>query len=122
MPLPSARRIAGHVAPGGLAAERREQDGGHRDAEHPLREHVDPERVVDRPRRLAETSVPNTELSSWSRLTIPSPIVTGSISVNTCRTRGSRQSTENCRRKSIRRRAEATSSSCTTVATSQAIA
>ena len=66
--------------------------------------------------------MPNTELSSWSRLTIPSPIVTGSISVNTCLTRGSCQSIENCRRKSIRRSAEATIRPCTTVATSQAIA
>ena len=70
----------------------------------------------------AETSVPNTELSSWSRLTIPRPMVTGSISVNTCLTRGSRQSTVNCRRKSIRRIAQAIIISCTTVAISQAIA
>ena len=36
--------------------------------------------------------MPKTELISWSRLTIPRPIVTGSISTKTCRTRGSRQS------------------------------
>ena len=38
---------------------------------------------------------------SWSRLTIPSPIVTGSISTKTCRTRGSCQSIVKPRRKSI---------------------
>ena len=36
--------------------------------------------------------MPNTELISWSRLTIPRPIVTGSISVKTCLMRGSCQS------------------------------
>ena len=46
--------------------------------------------------------MPNTELISWSRLTIPSPIVTGSISMNTCLMRGSCQSIVICRRKSIR--------------------
>ncbi len=36
--------------------------------------------------------MPKTELISWSRLTMPRPIVTGSISVNTCLMRGSCQS------------------------------
>ena len=53
---------------------------------------------------------------------IPRPMVTGSISTNTCLTLGSRQSIVNCRRKSILRSAEATMSICTTVAASQAIA
>ena len=66
--------------------------------------------------------MPNTELISWSRLTMPSPIVTGSISTNTCLMRGSCQSIANCRRKSIRASAPKTISSCTTVATRIAIA
>ena len=43
---------AGGVAPDREAAERREQHGRNRDAEHALGQHVDPERVVDRSRRL----------------------------------------------------------------------
>ena len=68
------------------------------------------------------TSAPKLELISASRLTIPSPRVTGSISVKTRRTSGSRQSICQPSRKSIRRSAEPTSSPWTTVATSQAIA
>ncbi len=63
-----------------------------------------------------ETRVPKAELISWSRFTIPSPIVTGSISANTWRMRGSDQSMCSCRRKSIRPSAAKASSSWTTVA------
>ena len=42
----------GVVAAGGQPRELREEHRRHRDAEHPLREHVDPERRVDRPRHL----------------------------------------------------------------------
>jgi len=47
----------GLAHPGGVTtsrhtAQRRKQDRGHRDAEDALRKHVDPERLVDRPRRL----------------------------------------------------------------------
>ena len=66
--------------------------------------------------------MPKVELISWSRLTIPSPIVTGSISTKTWRTRGSRQSSEKPSRKSICWSAPAAISSCTTVAARIAIA
>jgi hypothetical protein len=68
----------------------------------------------------SDTRLPNTEFKSWSRLTIPRPIVTGSINRNTWRTRGSCQSTVNARRKSICRNAQATISICTIVAISHA--
>ena len=69
-----------------------------------------------------ETKLPKVALSNWSRLTMPRPIVTGSMSANTWRRRGSRQSTVKARRKSMRRSAEATMSICTAVAASQATA
>ncbi len=53
---------------------------------------------------------------------MPRPIVTGSISMNTWRTRGSCQSIESCRRKSIRASAPGAIASCTTVASRMAIA
>ena len=51
MPMPTARRIPAASRAGGHAAERREQHGGHRDAEQSLGQHVDAEGVVDRARR-----------------------------------------------------------------------
>ncbi len=68
------------------------------------------------------TSVPKAELMSWSRLTMPRPIVTGSISMKTCLMRGSRQSMWNARRKSIRPSAPKAIPSWTKVATRIAIA
>ena len=53
---------------------------------------------------------------------MPKPIVTGSISMNTCLMRGSCQSMENCRRKSMRPSAPNAISICTNVAASTAIA
>ena len=64
----------------------------------------------------ADTSVPNSELMSWSRLTMPRPIMIGSISANTCLTRRSRQSNENLRSKCMRRSAASATRNCTTVA------
>ena len=80
---PQQSAQAGDVAARGEAAERREQHGRERDAEHPLRQHVDAERGVDRARRLSEISEPSDELISRSKLMTPSPIVTGSISTKT---------------------------------------
>ncbi len=40
----------GLVAPGCESGERREEHGGHRDREDPLRKHVEAERLVDRRR------------------------------------------------------------------------
>ena len=45
------RPEAGRVAAGGEAGERREEHGRDRDGEHPLREHVDEERLLNRVRR-----------------------------------------------------------------------
>ena len=69
-----------------------------------------------------ETSEPNPALRKMSRLTIPMLIVTGRNRISTFLTRGSRQSSTNASLNSIRRSADATIRSCTTVATSHAIA
>ena len=53
---------------------------------------------------------------------MPRPIVTGSISMRTCRMRGSRQSMWNCRRKWMRPSAPKAMPSWTKVAISTAIA
>ena len=66
--------------------------------------------------------MPKPALMKMSRLMIPIDSVTGKNSSSTCRTRGSRQSSANGSRNSVRRIAHATSSICTTVATSHAIA
>ena len=65
----------------------------------------------------SETRLPKPALMTWSRLTMPSPTATGSISMNTCLIRGSCQSICIRRRKSIRPSAPNAIPSCTTVAT-----
>ena len=56
-PSEIGRAEAVHVAARGEARERREEDGGDRDREDPLREHVDPEGGLDRARREVRVDV-----------------------------------------------------------------
>ena len=50
-----------HVAPRREPRERREEDGRDRDREHPLRQHVDEERLLDRGRREQRVDEPRGE-------------------------------------------------------------
>ena len=64
---------------------RREEDGRDRDREHPLREHVDQERLLDRGRREVRVDAAarrRTTSISALMLISPRPSVTGSISLN----------------------------------------
>ena len=74
------------VAARGEARERREEHGRDRDREHPLREHVDQERLLDRGRREVGSMNREAKNVSISALTLisPSPSVTGIISLKTC--------------------------------------
>ena len=70
----------------------------------------------------SEISDPSTELMTRSKLMIPSPSVTGSMSLSVWMTRGSRQSKPSLSRKSRRASAGKHMASCTIVPISTPIA
>ena len=108
------------VLAGGEPAERREQHGGQRHAEHALGQHVDPNAASIARGAWSDTSEPRVALMTRSKLMIPRPSVTGTSNRSTCPTRGSRQSISKRRRKPRRASTGNASANCTTVPISTA--
>ena len=92
--LAEAAVVAGAARPDAWRAERREENRRDRDGEHPLREHVDEERLLDRGRREVGSITRDAKNMSMTAFTLisPSPSVTGTMFTKTRFTAGSRQS------------------------------